>query len=172
VPQVAPDPIDRRSRNRRSRRASPELAAVRTGPSIDDAHEIRYFRRHADDDPSQATPARDYLRTCDPNVRAKFAAALAAVAAAPPHKFAGGGYWEAMHGEMTGWYEVRVSGRHRVHHRLFCLIDLAAQGAVKPWLVVVTGMSKPFRTTFSQADYLAVRLLGGEYLTRNPRSVC
>ena len=31
------------------------------------------------------------------------AAVLIAVAGAPPKKFAGGGYWEAMHGDMTGW---------------------------------------------------------------------
>jgi hypothetical protein len=30
-------------------------------------------------------------------------AALVAVAAAPPKRFAGGGYWEAMKGDMTGW---------------------------------------------------------------------
>jgi hypothetical protein len=34
------------------------------------------------------------------------AAVLTAVAAAPPHRFSGGGYWEAMHGEMTGYCEV------------------------------------------------------------------
>jgi len=32
-------------------------------------------------------------------------------------------------------------------------------------------MSKPFRTVFSEAEYKAVRQLGEEYLSRNPRSV-
>lgn len=168
---MSPDRVDRRSKRRPAQKANGALAAVRTGLSIDDAHEIHYFRRHPDDEPEQAAPARDYLKTCDGNVRAKFAAALVAVAAAPPHKFAGGGYWEAMHGDMTGWYEVRVNGRNRSHHRLFCLIDLAAQGATRPWLVVVTGMSKPFRATLSAADYKAIKRLGDEYLSRNPRSV-
>lgn len=76
-----------------------------------------------------------------------------------------------MHGDMTGWHEVRMQGRNRSQHRLFCLVDLAAQGAAKPWLVVVTGMSEPFRTVFAEAEYKAVRRLGEEYLARNPRSV-
>ena len=37
-------------------------------------------------------------------------AVLAQVASAPPKRFAGGGYWEAMKGDMTGWFEVRVDG--------------------------------------------------------------
>ncbi|CCH73168.1 hypothetical protein BN11_240004 [Nostocoides australiense Ben110] len=45
-------------------------------------------------------------------------AALIAVASAPPKRFAGGGYWEAMKGEMTGWFEVRVDGPGRHHYRL------------------------------------------------------
>jgi hypothetical protein len=64
-----------------------------------------------------------------------------------------------------------VNGRNRTHHRLFCVIDAAAQGSAKPWLVVVTGLSKPFRTTFSAADYKAIKRLGDEYFSRNPRSV-
>lgn len=49
------------------------------------------------------------MRSCPPALRAKFTAVLTAVAAAPPYRFAGGGYWEAMHGEMSGWFEVRLS---------------------------------------------------------------
>jgi hypothetical protein len=45
-------------------------------------------------------------------VRAKFAAIVVAVATAPPFRFAGGGYWEAMHGDMTGWF-APVSGNPR-----------------------------------------------------------
>ena len=36
-------------------------------------------------------------------------AVLGAVADAPPPKFSGGGYWEVMRDEMSGFYEVRVS---------------------------------------------------------------
>jgi hypothetical protein len=47
-------------------------------------------------------PARDFLRNvCPGTVRVKMLAVLSAVAAAPPKRFAGGGRWEAMHGDMT-----------------------------------------------------------------------
>jgi len=29
---------------------------------------------------------------------------------APPPRFSGGGKWEAMHGDMAGYYEVRATG--------------------------------------------------------------
>ena len=99
-------------------------------------------------------------------------AVLVAVAAAPPKKFTGGGHWEAMRGEMTGWFEIRVDGPpNRTHYRLFCLLDYDAQGVDKPLLVVVDGRSKPFRTTLRDRDYRAVRDLGDEYRTRQPRSI-
>lgn len=144
---------------------------VRVGPRRDDPHEVVYFRRHVEDDPRGAAPGREFLAACPPGVRAKFMATLVAVATAPPHKFAGGGMWEAMHGEMSGWFEVRRDGRQRHHYRLFCLIDLDAAGAKKPWLVVVCGLDKPFKTVLSESDYQWVRSLGEEYLARNPRSI-
>ncbi|WP_330185988.1 hypothetical protein OHB26_39570 (plasmid) [Nocardia sp. NBC_01503] len=96
---------------------------------------------------------------------------LVAVAKAPPKRFRGGGYWEAMHGEMAGWFEVRCDGPDREHHRLFCRLDYDAQGRNKPLLVVITGMSKPFLGMFSTADYDRVRALGDEYFATNPRSL-
>lgn len=45
-------------------------------------------------------------------VRAAMRAALIAVAFALPKRFAGGGYWEAMKGDMTGWFELLTSGRN------------------------------------------------------------
>jgi hypothetical protein len=97
-------------------------------------------------------------------------AVLVEVAAAPPKRFAGGGYWEAMKGEMSGWFEVRVDGPGRHHFRLFCRLDYEAAGVTKPLLVVVDGRSKPFRTELSARDYEAVRAFGEEYFARNPRS--
>ena len=98
-------------------------------------------------------------------------AVLKAVAEAPPKRFAGGGYWEAMHDSMTGWHEVRVDGgKPRRHFRLFCLLDTEALETERPVLAVITGMSKPLRTTFTEADYSDVRDLGDEYRSRNPRS--
>lgn len=98
-------------------------------------------------------------------------AVLAQVAAAPPKRFAGGGYWEAMKGEMTGWFEVRVDGPRRHHYRLFCLLDYTAQCRDRPLLIVICGLEKAFRTQLSKNDYRQVRNLGAEYLGRNPRSL-
>jgi hypothetical protein len=147
---------------------------VRTGPSSDDAHDVVYFRRHHDDDPAQQAPGRDFLNSCPTKVRATMRAVLLAVAAAPPKRFAGGGYWEAMKGDMTGWFEVRVDGPSRHHYRLYCLLDYDATnpGMDKPLLVVIAGLDKPFRTELSLADYAGVRALGAEYVSRAPRSIC
>jgi hypothetical protein len=144
---------------------------VRTGPSPDDDHEIVYFKRHKKDDPGQAVPGQLFLAKCPTKVRATMRAVLVAVATAPPRRFAGGGYWEAMKGDMAGWFEVRVDGPQRHHYRLFCKLDYDAKNRSKPLLVVVTGLDKPFRTVLSAADYASVRALGTEYLSRNPRSV-
>lgn len=143
---------------------------VRVRPSPDDAHDIVYFRRHVRHDPGQSEPGRDALRSWPPSVRAKANAVLIAVAAAPSKRFAGGGYWEGMKGDMSGWFEVRIDGPKRHHYRLFCLLDYEAQGQSKPLLVVVDGRDKPFGTTLTAADYAAVRLLGDEYLELKPRS--
>lgn len=154
----------------KKRKNSP-APGVRTGPSADDAHDIVYFKRHVDDDPAQNEPGRDALRSWPTSVRAKANAVLIAVATAPPKRFSGGGYWEAMKGDMSGWFELRIDGPKRHHYRLFCLLDYAAQGQEKPLLVIVAGRDKPFRTTLSDADNAEVRSLGKEYLSRNPRSV-
>jgi hypothetical protein len=152
--------------------ARKKTATIRTGPSSDDAHDIVYFTRHPDDDPAEGTPGRDFLRTvCPGKVRIKMQAVLTAVAAAPPKRFAGGGMWEAMHGDMTGWFEVRCDGPGRHHYRLFCLLDYEAEGVDKPLLVVIDGRDKPFRTELKSSDYAAVRALGDEYRRRNPRSI-
>jgi hypothetical protein len=144
---------------------------VRVAPSSDDAHDVVYFRRHRDDDPTESAPGREFLRLCPTTVRAKMRAVLVEVAAAPPKRFAGGGYWEAMKGDMASWFEVRVDGPKRHHYRLYCLLDYKAKDCLRPLLVVVTGLDKPFQTVLSEADYKDVRALGEEYLARNPRSL-
>jgi len=100
-------------------------------------------------------------------------AVLKAVADAPPPRFAGGGKWEAMHDEMKGYYEVRVDGPKRQHHRLFCLLeqDESSLGLGGPSIVIVSGKDKRFLTELSKADYADVRRLGAEYRARKPRSV-
>jgi len=157
-------------RGKKKRPAKPVVPPeIRLGPSSDDAHEIVYFKRHKDDDASQAEPGRDALNGWPGGVRAKAMARLAAVAAAPPKRFAGGGYWEAMKGDMTGWFELRVDGPDRHHYRLFCKMDYEAKGMAMPLLVVIDGRDKPFKTELSDADYASVREMGQEYLGRNPR---
>jgi hypothetical protein len=106
----------------RSRSPSPP----KTTPAATDAYGITYFKKHVDDDPTEAIPGRDFLGSCPVSVRAKFVAVLIAVAAAPPHRFSGGGFWEAMHDEMTGYHEVRIDCPGRHHYRLFCKLDTGA----------------------------------------------
>lgn len=164
---MSPDRRDRRKASTPKSKGPP----VRTAASSEDAHAIVFFKRHKDDDPDQHAPGRDALNSYPSGVRAKMRAVLVAVATAPPKRFAGGGYWEAMKGDMSGWFEVRIDGPRRHHYRLFCLLEYDAEGEDKPLLVVVDGRDKPFRTTLSEADYAAVRTLGAEYRNRNPRSV-
>ncbi len=132
---------------------------------------IHFFQRHREDDPAASIPARDFLDRCP--VAERFFAVIWAVAEAPPPAFSGGGKWEAMRGQMAGFYEVRLDGPGRRHYRLFCILerDGAALGLGGPSIVLVTGMDKPFRTTFTMRDYQHVRRLGEEYRRRVPRSV-
>ncbi len=103
---------------------------------------------------------------------------LEAVRAAPPPAFSGGGKWEAMHGSMGGYYEIRVTGPGRKHYRLFCLLDngapeeLAERGFEGPQIVVVNGMVKAHMTEFSDVEYRKnVRDLGDDYLALLPRRI-
>ena len=91
----------------------------------------------------------------------------------PPPAFSGGGKWEAMHGEMSGFYEVRVDGPKRCHYRLFCLLERqgASLGLGGPSVVLIAAKDKPFMTVLSAADYAEVKALGAEYRKRTPKSV-
>lgn len=167
---MGPDPRQRRAgkKQRQPRSADPLL---RIAPNSNDEHTIVFFRRHVVDDSDQTAPGRIFLNACPPTVRAKLRAVLVAVATAPPKKFSGGGYWEAMHDEMSGWFEIRVDGPNRHHYRLFCLLDYEAIGHAKPLLVVIDGRDKPFRTALPDVDYAQIHALGIEYRMRNPRSI-
>jgi hypothetical protein len=139
---------------------------ARSGPWL-----VHLFQRHLGDDPSSSAPVRDFLDGCP--IASRLLAIVKAVADTPPPAFAGGGKWEAMHDEMAGYYEVRADGPGRRHYRLFCILerDGATLGLGGPSLVLITGMEKGFRTTFSARDYEKVRRLGDEYRSRTPRSV-
>jgi hypothetical protein len=71
----------------------------------------------------RSTSALAFLDACPVKVEANLLAVLDAVAAAPPPQFSGGGKWEAMHGSMGGYYEVRATGPNREQFRLFCILD-------------------------------------------------
>jgi hypothetical protein len=134
---------------------------------------IHFFQRHPKDDPAQSVPASEFLEACPIKVRAMFVAVLRAVAEAPPPMFSGGGKWEAMHGNMAGFYEVRVDGPKRHHYRLFCLLEREGLplGLGGPSIVLITGKQKPFMTTLTAKDYAEVKSLGLEYRRRSPRVV-
>lgn len=68
-------------------------------------------------------PAAEFLDSCPTKVDATINAVLEAVRQAPPPAFSGGGKWEAMHGTMSGYYEIRVTGPGRKHYRLFCVLE-------------------------------------------------
>ena len=124
-----------------------------------------------------SVPALEFLDGCPGKIDAEFVAVLDAVAAAPPPQFSGGGKWEAMHGNMGGWHEIRLTGPSREQFRLFCVLENAAdeellkRGLAKPAIAVITGMRKPWRTKFSEADYRRVRGLGDEYKATYPRRI-
>ena len=79
--------------------------------------------------------------------------------------------WEAMHGDMKGHYEVRVTGPGREQFRLFCLLDKAGPGLPGPAIVVLTGMRKPHMTLLCAGDYATVRALSADYLASDPRKI-
>lgn len=122
-------------------------------------------------------PGADFLDGCPAKVRGTILAVLDAVAAAPPPAFSGGGKWEAMHGDMGGYYEIRVTGPGREQFRLFCLLEnadkraLTARGLRGPAIAVITGMRKKTGTVFSDRDYAKVRQLGKEHTTQTPRRI-
>lgn len=140
------------------------------------AWDVVYYREANDD-----VPALDFLldpKLCPTKVRATLFAVLEAVAAAPPPRFSGGGLWEAMHGDMGGFYEVRTQGApNRTQYRLFCVLengsadDLKHRGLERPAIAVITGMSKPWMTTFSDKDYRMVSVLGREHSAQFPRRI-
>jgi Txe/YoeB family toxin of Txe-Axe toxin-antitoxin module len=123
-------------------------------------------------------PAEEFLENLPSKVAARFDVVLDSVRRAPPPQFSGGGFWEAMHGTMNGYYEIRITGPGRMQHRLFCILDnadregLERRGFDGPQIAVINGLSKKSGERFSDAEYKrAVRHLGDDYLKSIPRSV-
>lgn len=126
-----------------------------------------------------SVPAERFLSACPTKIEARILAVLEVVRDAPPPAFSGGGMWEAMHGSMNGYYEIRVTGPGRVQYRLFCMLDnaeteeeLARRGFSDPQIAVINGMSKPIREVFSDGEYRKhVRALGEDYRQQFPRRI-
>ena len=135
------------------------------------AWDVGVFQRHSDDDREERCPAEEFLSSCPDSVRNDLTSIVDAVAAAPPPRFRGGGMWEAMHGQMRGFYEARTRGPDRRLYRLFCILEREAPGLDGPSIIVIGGLSKPNNSAFSGADYAEIRQLGEEYRRRTPRSV-
>lgn len=114
---------------------------------------IHFFQRHPDDDRHSPVPALEFLDSVPPSVAADVHAVLDAVAEAPPPAFSGGGKWEAMHGAMSGFYEVRTRGGDKRNHRLFCLLVRDAPDLGGPSIVCIDGLSKPLRQAGQTKDY-------------------
>jgi hypothetical protein len=124
-------------------------------------------------------PVFDYvIDSCTTKLHAFLNAVLDSVAAAPPPSFSGGGHWEAMSGDMGGFFEVKAVGPDRHHHRVFCLLEnsddpseMVRRGLSNKAIAVITGMWKPNATLFSGKEYAHVRSLGDEYLKQLPRRI-
>lgn len=82
-----------------------------------------------------------------------------------------------MHGDMTGWHEIRLTGPGREQFRLFCLLEngtdeeLIKRGLAKPAIAVITGMRKKSGELFADRDYAKVRRLGEDHKRKYPRRI-
>lgn len=127
---------------------------------------VHFFQRDLRDDPGLSVPALVFLDQVPTKARAEIQAVLSAVASAPPPAFAGGGKWEVMNRDMSGFYEVRVRGADCRNHRLFCVLDREADDLGGPSIVAIDGLSKPLRQAANSKDYARAVGYRTEFLTR------
>lgn len=123
---------------------------------------IYFFQRHSDEDASAPVPAIEYFASLPGKAAAEFHAILNAVAKAPPPAFSGGGKWEAMHGDMSGIYEVRVTSPG-ANHRLFCLLVRTSERLGGPSIICLGGLTKPARSAAQPRDYARIRQYAAEF---------
>lgn len=133
------------------------VAASPPGPWL-----IHFFQRAKADDANEAVPALEFFETLSNKLAAEIHAVLDAVAEAPPPAFSGGGKWEAMRGEMAGFYEVRVQGGGS-NHRLICLLERDADDIGGPSIVCLGGLTKPRRQAADPKDYRRMRRYREEF---------
>lgn len=70
-----------------------------------------------------------------------------------------------MHGEMAGFYEVRVEGGG-MNHRLFAVLERDAVDLGGSSIVCIGGLSKPRRSAANPRDYRKIRRLAAEFANR------
>lgn len=132
---------------------------------------VKVFVRHRDDDPNESCPAEEFLlNVCPKGISDDIQAIVDAVAESPPPQFTGGGMWEAMHGDMAGFYEARTRGPGRMLYRLFCILEQNGPGLGGPAIVVIAGMAKKVGTAFTASEYAGIKSLRDEYYGRDPRN--
>jgi Txe/YoeB family toxin of Txe-Axe toxin-antitoxin module len=139
------------------------MAGKVKGPS--EPWRIHFFQRHTSDDSAETVPVIEFLDGLPAKVAAEIHAVLDAVAAAPPPSFSGGGKWEAMHGDMAGFYEVRVQ-HAGLNHRVLCVLERDAIDLGGSSIVCLGGLSKPRRTAANPRDYNQIRQYGAEFAKR------
>jgi len=152
------------------RSSSKPIAAAKPLLALKEPWSIAFFERRNFEKDSEL-PALGFLESCGSKLRARFTSVLIAVAAAPPPSFSGGGLWEAMHDDMAGFYEVRIDSG-KTHYRLFCILEKEGKkvGLNGPSIVILMGLTKPFRTVLSKSDYQKVKAMGEEYRSADPRT--
>lgn len=101
------------------------------------------------------------IKSMDDSTAAKLNAVLLAVAEGPPHKFRGGGYWEAMHGEMSGFHEIRILGKR---NRLFRVICLSKRNLnTQEQIVVLAILQKSKGEKISTREYAKVKEIADSF---------
>ena len=113
---------------------------------------IHFFERHPDDDPNRSVPVRDFFDALPAKVVAEIQAVLDAVADAPSPAFSGGGKWEAMHGLMAGFFEIRVRAGS-LNYRVFCVLERDAEDLGGSSIVAIDSLSKAKRSAAETRDY-------------------
>lgn len=134
--------------------------------TVDD-WQIEFFK----DPRSGRVPGREFLDEIPDEPAAELLATLKAVEGTrPPFAFRGGARWQAMHGDMSGWFEARDKHR-KLLYRLFVRLDREAPGLSHRTIVVVDGGAKPNETAFTEQFYAERRAQWEIYEQSNPRSV-
>lgn len=129
--------------------------------------QVEFFK----DPRSGRVPGREFLQRIPDEPAAELLATLKAVEGTrPPFAFQGGARWQAMHGDMSGWFEARDKHLKRLY-RLFVRLDRAAPGLPHHAIVVIDGDAKRNETAFGDQFYADRRAQWEIYERSNPRSV-